>query len=399
MKIAQIFDQTTPLVSGYSMRSRYISDSLRQLGIDLKVFSSPIFSYKNGDENINDVEYIRSVMNGWNYIKKIPFLKEQLIINNLQKTISSNWDSEIKLIDAHSSVLNGIAASKLAKKYKVPFLYEIRALWEDAAVDQGKTKEGSLRYKFTRKLETSIIEKSDKVTVICEGLRKDIVERGFDPKKIEVIPNGVDTELFKPVEKDEEIIKKYELKDRKVFGFVGTFFLFEGLEYLIKAAKKICDDNDDVKFLLVGGGHEEEKLKVLVKELSLEDKVVFTGRVKHDDIKKYYSVIDVLVYPRISKRITELVTPLKPLEAMALEKIVLGSDVGGIKELVKDGYNGFLFKSDDVDDLVDKCKYVLNNIDNMSKMAKDAREFVINERNWLKICEKYLTIYKELGIS
>jgi len=399
MRVLQIFDQTTPLVSGYSMRSRYITDSLKQLGLDLEVLSSPIFSYKENKEQIKGVSYIRSEIEKWELIKKLPILKEYLIIDAIKKTVCNHWSDKIKVVDAHSSVLNGVAASHIAEKFNIPFLYEIRALWEDAAVDQGKTREGSLRYNLTRALETRVIRKADKVTVICEGLKRDILDRGIEEKKVEVIPNGVDTETFKPLDPDDEILDQYSLRNHKVIGFIGTFFFFEGLEYLIKAAKQILIREKDVKFLIVGGGREDKTLRRMVLEMGLSNHVIFTGRVKHDDVKKYYSVIDILVYPRISRRITELVTPLKPLEAMALEKVVLASDVGGLKELVEDGTNGYLFKSQDVGDLVSKCFFLLNHFEETKKISHAARQYVVKERNWSTICERYLKIYKELGID
>ena len=399
MSIVQIFDQTIPLVSGYSMRSKYITESLKKLGYNIDVYSSPSFYYGGSDDEINGVNYYRTSVTGWDLIKKIPILKERVLIDSVVKRINSSWDGKIKIVDAHSSVLNGIIGQKVASKHNVPLVYEIRAFWEDAAVDQGKTKEGSLRYKLTKNLETSIIKKADKVTVICEGLKKDVIDRGIDPDKVHVIPNGVDIDMFEPLEPDMEIIEKYALKDHKVFGFIGSFFLFEGLDILVKAAKEIMLKRNDVKFLIVGGGRQENMVKELIERFDLQDKVILVGRVKHNDVKRYYSVIDCLVYPRISKRITELVTPLKPLEAMALEKIVIASDVGGLRELVTDGENGLLFKADDVDELVERCIYVLDNFENMKKLGKDSREYVIRERNWFDICKRYINIFKELGVS
>lgn len=399
MSIAQIFDQTSPLVSGYSMRSKYLTDSLHQLGVPLRVFSSPIFNYKNGNEVIGGVPYTRSVMADWDFVKKFPVYRERRIIHALKKTIREHWNSDIQLIDAHSSLLNGIVGVKVSREKKIPFLYEIRALWEDAAVDQGKTRQGSWRYNFTRYLETKIIHQADHVTVICEGLKQDLLGRGIPDEKITVIPNGVDTDIFQPLTPDLELRNKYNLQDKIVFGFIGTFFYFEGLELLLQAAKLLLKERQDVRFLLVGSGHEEENLKRLAAELGLEDQVIFTGRVAHDQIKKYYSVIDVFVYPRISKRITELVTPLKPLEAMAMEKIVIGSDVGGIKELVTEGKNGVLFKAGDSQALGEKFRYVLGHFEEMRKIALHSRVSVIKERNWKTICEKYFGIYRKLGLK
>lgn len=400
MSVLQIFDQTAPLVSGYSMRSRYITESLSQLGVNVQVVSSPIYPYKEKEEFINGIKYSRSDVPFWPFISKIPLFKQKMVIGGIKRRIEDVWDHDIQVIDAHSSVLNGIAGAKMAERYKVPFIYEIRALWEDAAVDQGKTKEGSMRYNLTRSMETNIVKKAAKVTVICEGLKKDLIGRGIKENKIVVISNGVDTEKFQPIEdKDGEILDKYYLRGFKVLGFIGTFFEFEGLELLIQAAQEILKKRHDVKVLIVGGGREEARLKKLAKQLNVADNIVFTGRVRHDDIKKYYSVVDAFVYPRISKRITELVTPLKPLEAMAMEKVVIASDVGGLKELVTDGENGILFKNGNVKELVKKCLYALDNEKEMEKMAKESRQYVIKHRNWLDICKRYKAIFEELGIN
>ena len=379
------------------MRTRYVTDSLIAHGLSLKVFRSPIFTYENAREEINRAQYFSSepLADGW--MKKIPVLREGLIVRHLRRNLRQNWSVDIRLLHAHSSVLNALAGMKIAREKRVPFVYEIRALWEDAAVDQGKTKEGSLRYNVTRNIETHVLKRADHITVICEGLKDDIIKRGIPPGKISVMPNGVDTRQFTPIAKDEALIEKLKLSGFTVIGFIGTFFEFEGIDLLIRAAKKILSTRHDVKFLIVGGGRAEEYVKTLTRDLQLEESIIFTGRVQHEEVKTYYSVMDVLVYPRKSKRITELVTPLKPLEAMALEKLVIGSDVGGIKELVKDGKTGFTFEKGDVDDLSRKCLFALGQRDLAQQISKQAREYVLKERNWMKICESYVNLYKRLG--
>jgi len=217
-------------------------------------------------------------------------------------------------------------------------------------------------------------------------------------EKITVVPNGVDINQFMPGEKDETLLEKYSLKNHKIIGYVGTFFPYEGLELLIKAAPSIIRKCKDVKFLFVGGGEKEKCLRGLIQESGLSQYFTFTGFVKHSEIQKFYSVIDILAYPRLSNRITEIVTALKPLEAMALEKLVIASDVGGLKELIKNETTGLLFKAGEYTDLAEKCIFALNNPTLTERIRKQAREYVIKERNWLEICKKYLEIYKRLGV-
>lgn len=399
MSILQIFDQTVPLVSGYSMRSEAISKNLVRLGENITALSSPIFGYDKDDEVRDSVRYIRSRFPNPRR-KRFPVLRELEIVKIIQERAKSISDARFSLVDAHSSVLNGIAGHKLSRHFGVPFLYEIRALWEDAAVDQGKTTEGSLRYRLTRGIETDVIKKADHITVICEGLRDDIIGRGISEQKITVIPNGVDLKDFAVIPPyDQEIAEKYHLRGRKVIGFIGTFFRFEGLEFLVQAAPSVLAKCPDTVFMLVGGGEREAALKQMVKEMNLESKVIFTGRVPHHDVLRYYSVMDALVYPRISKRITELVTPLKPLEAMALKKLVIGSSVGGIRELVKDGFNGMIFQKENAADLADKIVYAIENAGRLAALTENGRRYVETERDWLKICEGYKPVFQKLGVS
>ena len=113
------------------------------------------------------------------------------------------------------------------------------------------------------------------------------------------------------------------------------------------------------KLLLVGGGPEEERLRSQTAAAGLDDHVVFTGRVGHERVQAYYNAVDLLVYPRRSIRLTELVTPLKPLEAMAQERIFMASDVGGHRELIDDGETGFLFPADDAAGLASRAVEIL----------------------------------------
>ncbi len=393
--ILKIFDQTVPYVSGYSMRSKYITDSLAKGGVPLGIVRSPIFSYEKEKEEIDGVRYYSSPP--LTLFKGIPLLREWEIIRHIRQNFLRNDLENIGLIHAHSSLLNALAALPAARKKKIPFFYEVRALWEDAAVDQGKTKEGSLRYKLTRWLETYVLRKADHITTICEGLKADIVQRGIPTSKITVVPNGVDAEKFTPLQKDTELAHKLGLNGQEVIGFIGTFFEFEGIDILLHAVPEILKSRASVKFLIVGGGRHEDALKVLVTQLGIAQNIIFTGRVKHEEIKRYYSLIDILVYPRKSRRITELVTPLKPLEAMALEKLVIGSSVGGIKELVVDGENGLIFEKEKPSDLAKKCLFALEHPVVRDKIGKQAREYVLRERNWGQICKKYVNLYQTVG--
>ena len=397
MKILQLFDATYPQISGYSMRSKYITDELKGMGYELLVYSSPTYPYTNRTEYHNGVKYRHIKSKLYSVVKGIPVIRELVVVCINVFVLLNEWDESVKLIDAHSSVLNGVSAGIIKSIKRIPFVYEIRAFWEDAAVDLGKTNESSYRYKITRGIETFVAKNADCVTVICNGLKNDLVERGISSDKIHIIKNGVDMDKFQPLEKDFTLLNDIGLsKGDCVIGFIGTFFEFEGLRLLIESLPILLNSISNIKVVLVGGGRTEEILKEMVDRNNLNNSVRFAGRVPHEEINRYYSVLDVVVYPRISKRITELVTPLKPLEAMALKKCVLASDVGGLKELIIDGKTGVLFKAGDKEDLAKKCIQLLQDAEKRKEIQNNALRYVKEERQWKSICDEYRLIFTAL---
>jgi len=268
-------------------------------------------------------------------------------------------------------VLNAIPALRVGKRLGIPVVYEVRAFWEDAAVDHGTTREGSLRYRLTRRLETHALRRAAHVFTICEGLRSDIVARGIPPEKVTVIPNAVDVSSFElGGEPDAGLRRQLGLDNCAVVGFIGSFYAYEGLDLLLDALPGMLAVLPDVRVLLVGGGPQEEALKAQARRLGIADKVVFTGRVPHAEVQRYYDLIDVLAYPRHSMRLTELVTPLKPLEAMAQGRLLVASDVGGHKELIRHGETGLLFRAGDAASLADTLLQVVAKKDLVAASAQ-----------------------------
>ncbi|MCF8089963.1 MAG: glycosyltransferase, partial [Desulfotignum sp.] len=297
---------------------------------------------------------------------------------------------------AHSPSLNAAACLKHCRTHQIPLVYEIRAFWEDAAVDRGAFRQGSVKYRLRRHHETVMVRKADAVIAICEGIKTDLLDRGISEKKIHVVHNGVDHSLFQPLTPDAALKTGLGLQDKTIIGFVGSFFHFEGLQDLIRAMPGIIEENSDAVLLLVGGGQVEDHLHSLTRELGLENVVRFTGRVPHDQVSRYYSIIDLLVYPRIRKRITELVTPLKPLEAMAMEKAVLMSDVGGLRELVDARNVAAFFRAGDVADLAAKCLTLCADVERRRSMGHRARQNMVSGWGWDRRAGADIAIYEQL---
>ena len=311
------------------------------------------------------------------------------------ESLVRQWRPDI--IHAHSPVLNAIAAQKVAKRHAIPMIYEIRAFWEDAAVGNGTGTEGSPRYWLTRQLETHAVRAADAVAVICEGLRSDLVARGIDSAKITVSPNGVDLDQFgAPVPRDPALTAKLGLEGADVVGFIGSFYDYEGLDDLIAAMPRLVRARPRAKLLLVGGGPMEQALRDQALASPFTDHIVFVGRVPHDQVEHYYAQVDVLAYPRKAMRLTDLVTPLKPLEAMAQGRLVAASSVGGHRELIEDGVTGTLFAPDDPAAIAQALAGMFADRDFWNERRIVARDFVERERNWSSNILRYEPVYQRL---
>lgn len=398
MKVLHIFDHSIPLHSGYTFRSRSILKEQRALGIETCHVTSP----KQGNatasvDTVDGLTFYRSAQ-PTGLLSKIPGLNQLALVGPMTQRILAAIEAEKPdILHAHSPALNGLAALRAAKITGLPVVYEIRAFWEDAAVDHGTCKEGDLRYTLTRQLENYVVSRANAVTTICEGLRSDLVSRGYAADKFTVIPNAVNIEQFQLCgPKDAVLEAELGLVGCEVLGFLGSFYAYEGLDLAVRALAQVHQQAPQLRLLLVGGGPQEQQLKQLVQELGLQDKVIFTGRVPHADVDRYYSLVDLLLYPRKSMRLTDLVTPLKPLEAMAQGKLVLASDVGGHKELIRDGDNGYLFPADDVSALAAKMLQLLAARDEWPQVLQRGRQYVEDVRNWRVSVSHYLPLYQRL---
>lgn len=311
------------------------------------------------------------------------------------ESLVRQWRPDI--IHAHSPVLNAMAAQRVARRHSIPLIYEIRAFWEDAAVGNGTGTEGSPRYWLTRQLETHAVRAADAVAVICEGLRSDLVARGIDSAKITVSPNGVDLDQFgAPVPRDPTLTAKLGLEGADVVGFIGSFYDYEGLDDLIAAMPRLVRARPRAKLLLVGGGPMEQALRDQALASPFTDHIVFVGRVPHDQVEHYYAQVDVLAYPRKAMRLTDLVTPLKPLEAMAQGRLVAASSVGGHRELIEDGVTGTLFAPDDPAAIAQALAGMFADRGFWDERRIVARDFVERERNWSSNILRYEPVYQRL---
>jgi len=394
MRILHVLDHSLPLHSGYTFRTRAIVTAQQARGLEVACLTGP----RQGDvaadpETIDGITFFRttlpasspSPLREWREIKA---LEERL------ERLAEEWKPD--RLHVHSPVLNALAALPVARRRGIPIIYEIRAFWEDAAVGNGTGREGSLRYRLTRSLETYAARRADTVAVICDGLRRDLVARGIEADKIIVAPNGVDMNLFgDPPLPDLDLARRLGLRGADVVGFIGSFYDYEGLDDLIAAMPLLLARRTKAHLLLVGGGPMEEALRAQAETSPCRERIHFIGRVPHHEVERYYGLIDILAYPRKKMRLTELVTPLKPLEAMAQRKLVVASNVGGHRELIEDGVTGTLFPAGDPRALAEALDTLFANRPLWDQRRDQARAFVERDRNWSSNISNYMPAYQQ----
>ncbi|MDB5696643.1 MAG: glycosyl transferase family 1 [Sphingomonas bacterium] len=389
MRILHVLDHALPLQSGYTFRTRAILKAQIARGYEVAGVTGP---------------RQKTAASGWEAVDGLRFFRTPAPGGELRglaafaRSIAAAVDMfRPDVLHAHSPVLDALAALPVARRRGLPLVYEIRAFWEDAAVGNGTGREGSLRYRATRALERWAVGRADAVAVICDGLRGDLIARGVSPGKVTVSPNGVDLTLFgAPPPRDAALAAELGLDGADVVGFIGSFYPYEGLDDLLAAMPALVAARPRATLLLVGGGPAEDALRVQAAASPVADRIRFVGRVPHTEVERYYGLIDVLAYPRKAMRLTDLVTPLKPLEAMAQGKLVAASDVGGHRELIRDGHTGTLFAPDDPPAIARALAGLFADRSGWDARRARARAFVEAERNWASNIGRYEPVYQRL---
>lgn len=395
-RILHVLDHSLPLHSGYTFRTRALLKAQQGRGWDVRGITGNRHIAEGPEvETVDELTFHRVSGRSQSRIAPLAEWRDVRRLSDGIDALVRDWKPD--LIHAHSPVLGALAAAPVARRHNLPFVYEIRAFWEDAAVGNGTGRENDLRYRVTRFLEDRAVAKADAVMVICEGLRQDLIARGVAPEKIAVSPNGVDLDLFgDPPPPDESLRAQLGLDGAEVIGFIGSFYDYEGLDDLIAAMPLLLAQRPNAHLLLVGGGPRTEALQAQAEASPAAAQIHFVGRVPHQEVERYYSLTDILCYPRKAMRLTELVTPLKPLEAMAQGRLVAASSVGGHRELIEDGVTGTLFAPDDPVAMAKALSGLLADRAQWDERRRVARAFVERERSWAKNVVRYEPVYQRL---
>lgn len=387
--------------SGYGVRSHAIAGHLLRHGVRLDVYTRPGYPLTSWtgpqavkpSDTVENVTYHRLPLHPVGMGEFGEAYREQA--SRLIAAVAKRRRADI--IHAASDMENGLPAMLAAKRAGLKGIYEYRGMWHYTSAVRNTWFPWTEPFQRRHRLELQAGQMADACFAISEALKAELVAGGLPEDKITVLPNAVDVERFTPLPPDGELLEKYALQGRIVIGFIGSITPYEGLESLMDAVLELNWRNYPVSLLMVGDGADNlKRLKALHQARGSHPSIIFTGRVPFEDVKRYYSLIDIMPFPRIPAKVCQCVPPLKPLEAMAMGKTVLVSDVAALTEIVQDGKTGLIFESGNLSDLVKKLELLIDAPELRQRLAHAGRAWVLAERDWHKVSERILRVYERL---
>lgn len=399
MKVMHIFYSTLPSAKGGDIRSRDVIESQAEIGLDVLAVSSPFQPPAEPNakmETIGGIPYYRSYeANDELHISE----QDQGLTVKIRKALKifafADFIQDLgaletpDVIHAHSTFFCAFAGQRAARRLGVPLVYEVRSLWEERSVMKSPSLKTRLIAGAFRRIETLAMRMADHVVVISEGLRSDVINRGIPNECITLVGNAAN--LARVPQNSASVL--YKPSADWIFAYIGNLSDIEGLDLLIEAVRDLRVAGWNNLVYIYGDGPAKDDLQLLAQGV---EGVVFKGRFKPEDAPKIYKSVDVVVNPRRRSPLTDKVTPLKPLEAMAWRKPVIISSVSGMLELVKDGETGFVFNADDAAELAKVLRSVTDAQQSLPDVIEAAYQFVLDDRSWSRNGLKYLSLYRQL---
>lgn len=393
MAILHIVQYSLPeIIAGYTLRTQAVVAHQHRLGWDPVVLTSPRHP-RAEPVAVDGVPYLRCEPEAGG---ASPWLRDFRRVRHLAARICEvvAQRGDIRLLHAHSPVLCGMAAMRAAARTGLPVVYEVRGLWEEALAARRASGPGAgLRYHLARWLETGVCRRAQAVVTISEGLKREFVARGIPAHRIQVVGNGVDLSLFQPTSPPAGWRQDHGLGEGPIILYLGALREYEGVYILARAFPEIKALHPSAHLVVVGGGEEEANLRAA---LASQADAHLSGPVPHELVRDYYAAADLVVYPRLSTRPTELVTPLKPLEALAMGKPIVASTVGGLRELL-DGTGAVSWvPPGDARALARACAHLLSEADLRQEMGRRAREAAA-AFTWEQVVARYQGVYEAVA--
>lgn len=398
-KVCYILHNSFPYSSGgYATRGHGLLLGLQKLGVDIEVINRPGFPYDIKDDLEPDSLPLVSEVDGINYHiildpQRRGITSFEYMSQSVDELVKKFEEVRPSLVMAASNYLTAFPAMIAAKKLGIPFIYEVRGFWEITRLSREPEFAKSPRFANQRRLETEVAARADHVFTLTSAMRDELKERGVKTE-ITLLPNSCNPEHFEPRNKDLELLSRLNIpKSVPVIGYIGTFVVYEGLEDLASACALLKQRGIEFRLLIVGNenatgldrGPITQQIYDIAEKNSFSDWLIMPGRVPYEEVEAYYSLIDIAPFPRKPWPVCEMVSPMKPLEALAMEKTVIVSSVHALMEMITDRQTGRVFDKGNPESLAKVLEELLL-VDDLSVLAYGAngREWVLKNRTWEK---------------
>jgi PEP-CTERM/exosortase A-associated glycosyltransferase len=397
--ILHVMDHSVPRSDGYSIRAKYLLEAQAAAGHRVTVLTSPSQGDDAPELETGAIRYRRSDYTRFEKELVARGAKHLVFGRAISRRLAATLDAErFDVVHAHTPFTVARVALSEARRRGLPLVYEKRNLWEESARARGKASGHWPWFQAARAMDRWVTLRADAVCTITEALRKATVELGASPDRVVVVGNGADTDAFVPRPPPPALRARCLRGGEFVIGFLGSFFSFEGLPLLVDAFADLRDRYPGSRLLLIGEGEDRAKVEAAVARLGLAGAVSVPGPVPHAEVLDYYASMDVLVYPRYASPLTDMISPLKPLEPMAMERAVVGSSVGGLRELIEDNETGLIFEAGSKRSLSEKLALLLSRRVDAAALGRRARAFVVQRRQWRHMAARYQDAYRAAGV-
>lgn len=388
--------------NGYTSRTHGIIKGIMGHGWDVLCVTRPGYPADRDDRSSGmEIEYGIRELDGVKYQalrglhrRNVPL--DEYLYHSVEVIAEKAKEYGAAVIHAASNYEAALPALLAAKKLGVKFIYEVRGLWEYTAASRHPGWEETERFGLDVLLESLVVKNADAVATLTKALAMELLQRGGQERNISIVPNAIDCTEFRYRERNESIAKRHNFfAEDFIIGYAGSIVNYEGLDDLILAFFKLYVEYPKVKLLIIGDGKSLNSLREMAKGLGVEDRVIFTGRVTPDEVPEYLSLVNLIALPRKDYKVCQLVSPLKPFEAMAMGIPVLVSNVKALDEIVQGGELGLIYKVGDIESLANCLRDIFNNKYDLKAISIEAQRYVVNNHNWDQVTKNIVKLYED----
>lgn len=365
MHILFLTDNFPPEVNAPAMRTYEHCKEWVKLGVDVTVITCvPNFPQGKVYEGYKNKLYQKEQMEGikvvrvWSYISANKgFVKRTIdfISFSISSFIAGLFQKPDIIIATSPQFFTALSGRTLSFWKRTPWIMEVRDLWPESIKTVGAMKDNIFIRYFDRQA-LKCYKKAKRIVVVTDAFKKNLIERGVTEDKIDVVKNGANLEMFKPQSKDNELIRKYSLEDKKVLGYVGTHGMAHKLDFILDCAKEL---DDEYKILLIGDGAEKQKLKKRVEEEKISN-IIMIDSVSKNEVGRYLSILDISIINLKKSELFKTVIPSKIFENAAMEiPILIGVD-GEAREIIESYNAGLFYEPENKSDFLDKVREIFS---------------------------------------